>query len=82
MLLESGANINKIKTSGTLIGSTALIKASKEGHIDTVKALLDAGSEVNKKIIYGGRDFTALGFAKMEGFPEIVNLLKKYGAKE
>jgi ankyrin repeat protein len=58
---------------------TALISASNNGHIDTVKALLAKGAEVNAKDEYGE---TALACAKRCGHIEIAKLLEKAGAKE
>jgi len=44
-----------------------------------VKALLDAGTDVNAKDKDGG---TALKFADSRGYTEIVEILKQAGARE
>ena len=57
----------------------SLIRAAGRGHIDTVKALLEAGADLNAKDKEGK---TALMYAKEKNHTEIVHLLKKAGAKE
>jgi ankyrin len=42
--LANGADINAKENCG---GATALIRASKEGHLDIVRELLARGAEVN-----------------------------------
>jgi ankyrin repeat protein len=52
--------------------------ASYNGQLEVVKLLIEAGANVNSesKIRY-----TALMWAYKEGYLDIVNLLKKHGAK-
>jgi ankyrin repeat protein len=52
--------------------------ASEYGNIEIVKLLLEAGVDVNTKTKKGE---TALIYALNNGYTEIVNLLKKAGAK-
>ncbi len=73
-LLEAGADLN---AWDRLYETTALGWAAAEGHTETVQALLDAGADVNAKNEDG---LTALWWAA--GHTEIVELLKKAGAKE
>ncbi|MCH7804350.1 MAG: ankyrin repeat domain-containing protein [Acidobacteria bacterium] len=57
--------------------NSQLIEAAKNGDTVSIKALLDAGADVNAKNEDG---LTALWWAA--GHTEIVELLKKAGAKE
>jgi ankyrin repeat protein len=50
--------------------------AAAHGNKDTVRALLDAGAEVNAKDFTG---WTALHAAAFKGDPEIVQLLLEHG---
>jgi ankyrin repeat protein len=70
---------------------TALVGAARWGHTATVKALLEAGANVNAKstMVEEGlfssssvEDVTALTYVKENSHTEIVQLLKKAGAKE
>ncbi|HLA50394.1 MAG TPA: ankyrin repeat domain-containing protein, partial [Thermodesulfovibrionia bacterium] len=63
-------------------GITPLIMASKYGHTDIVKILLDKGADVNAKMLFLGKSETPLSNAEKEGHTEIVKLLKDAGAKE
>ena len=60
-------------------GVTALMMAADEGHIESVRTLLDAGADVNEK---NNNDYTALMLAKEQGHTEIAEILRKAGAKE
>jgi len=61
------------------LGNTALMYSAKTGHNETVKALLDAGSNLNLK---NNNEMTALMEAVVEGHIEIVKILQNAGAKE
>ncbi|RJP16707.1 MAG: ankyrin repeat domain-containing protein [Candidatus Abyssobacteria bacterium SURF_5] len=60
-------------------GRTALMKAAYNGSADAVKALLNNGADVNARDPW---DVTALTMATAQGRNEIVQLLKKAGAKK
>ncbi len=57
----------------------ALIRAAAGGHIETVKAMLDNGADVNAKDRFGR---PALMIADFFDHKQIVNLLKRYGVTE
>jgi ankyrin repeat protein len=54
--------------------------ASKNGHTEVVKLLLNKGAKANVKNIHDG--VTALMKARQNGYKKIVNLLIENGAKE
>ncbi|HKG23614.1 MAG TPA: ankyrin repeat domain-containing protein [Blastocatellia bacterium] len=54
-----------------------LMAAARKGDVETIKALLDAGTDVNSKTRYGA---TALSFAADKGNIEVVRLLLDRGA--
>ncbi|HVF90874.1 MAG TPA: ankyrin repeat domain-containing protein [Blastocatellia bacterium] len=54
-----------------------LMAAARKGDVETIKALLDAGTDVNSKTRYGA---TALSFAADKGRIEVVRLLLDRGA--
>jgi len=56
---------------------TTIVEASKHGHIDVVKTLLEKGVDINTKDEYG---YTALSYAALKGHAEVVDLLIEYGA--
>ncbi|MBR0234443.1 MAG: ankyrin repeat domain-containing protein [Synergistaceae bacterium] len=58
-------------------GSTALIRAAREGKAENVKVLIDAGADVNAKDKTG---YTALMIAADWGRAEIINILIDAGA--
>jgi hypothetical protein len=73
-LLDKGAEVN----ARNKIGDTALMGTAISDRADIVKILLAHGADVNIKNAYGE---TALSYAKTEGYPAIVHLLKQAGAK-
>lgn len=73
-LIAKGADVN-VKT---MHGLTALMLAAMR-HASIVKILLDAGADVNARTDNGR---TALAYAEVYQKNEIVDLLKKAGAKE
>ena len=72
-LLGRGANVNVQNDAG----STPLIEAVYNNHIETVRLLLEKGADPNSRKNDGA---SALGFAKK--YPQIVEMLKAAGAKE
>ena len=62
-----------------MTGLTALLYASVAGCTDIVRIFLEARADVNEK---GSEGTAALDAAVGEGYTEIVELLKKAGAKE
>lgn len=75
-LIDAGANVNARDFSGY----TALIISSYYGYnYDVVKLLLDNGADVNAE--NNGGD-SAMTVALRNGYGDIVELLKKHGAKE
>ena len=78
-LLNHGANINDVLTGKGASGWTALLFATVNGNKDLVEYLIKHGANVNHTSDEGS---TALSLAKQEKYKEIVELLKKAGAKE
>ena len=72
-LLKKGADINA--TGGC--DGTALVWASREGHVQIVQLLLEEGADINAVTRYGG---TALMFATRNGYEQIIRLLLEKGA--
>jgi len=72
-LLESGAD----KDAKTRDGYTALMLASRAGHIETVKVLVEGGASVNAVLPEDGA--TAIMFAIQEGHDDIVKYLCRDG---
>ena len=74
-LLQSGENPNAADEDNF----TVLMIASRQGHLDIVKILLDAG--VNLRAVDNTNGFTALIWAAEGGHPEVVQILLSAGAK-
>lgn len=74
---ECDAMANVDSTEQMTDGSTALMWASSEGHLEIVRALLAAGADVNAERRDG---LTALIFASTNGYFEIVQDLLTAGA--
>jgi ankyrin repeat protein len=73
-ILREGVDVN---ASFPVIGTRALIVAAAHGHVDTVKALVDAGADVNAADVTG---WTVLHAAAYKGDKQIVSLLLERGA--
>ena len=74
ILIKSGADVN-LKVNG----QPPLQQAIRGGRLDIVKALLDAGANAND---VGTTKDSMLKCAILRGKPEIVKVLRSYGAKE
>ena len=74
LLLDLGADPNKYNNGKR---DTPLTWAAFEGHYAVVKLLLEMGANTELPNLGGT---TPLGLAKREGYEDIVELLKKYGA--
>jgi ankyrin repeat protein len=72
MLIERGADVNAVNR----FGSTALLIAIREGRVDVVEALLQAGAHVNKAADRSGR--MPLTVAADEGRWPFVTLLARW----
>jgi len=75
LLIEAGADVN----NKDKYGDTPLIYSSILGYLDITKILIEAKADINAKNNYGN---TALIWALRNNHKEIVDLLKKYGAKD
>jgi ankyrin repeat protein len=73
-LLEAGADPNDIGPKGI----PNMYVAAEMGHIDTVKALINAGANVNATTSMFG--VSILGNTAEEGHADIVELLIQHGA--
>ncbi|MFB0552482.1 MAG: ankyrin repeat domain-containing protein [Phycisphaerae bacterium] len=75
-LISHGADVNAKEN----IGWTPLHSAVLHDHIDLAKLLLKKGADINAE--YGRGRNTPLSVAKGVSSTEIVELLRKHGAKE
>jgi len=73
-ILQEGGDVN---AAFPLVGTRALMVAAAQGHVDTVKALLDAGADANAADFTG---WTALHAAAYRGDKQIILLLLGRGA--
>ena len=82
ILVAAGANFNHVKKTG----ESALMLASKNCHVDAIKALIEGGSNVNYVILAGpgvpldSADTTALTYAAQYGHSVAVKILIDAGA--
>lgn len=79
LLRKNGANVNAALTRKNSSGWTALHYAAVNGDIELVKYLIKHGANVNKATAEGS---SPLFLAKMEGYDEIVKILRNAGAKD
>ncbi len=75
LLIDAKANLD---IQGRYAGTTALMWAAQYGSLDIVKLLIEAKANINLK---NNSEQTALTLANENGNMEIVNILKKAGAK-
>jgi ankyrin repeat protein len=68
-LIENGANVNERNA----MGATCLIYAATFNRLDIAKLLLLHGAQTQTK---DSRGFTALDHARIQGSPEMIDLLK------
>jgi hypothetical protein len=66
--LEQGVNVNNANTTG----NTALTDASEHGHVEMVRLLLDRGANINVKTYSPGQGLTALGFAVLGRYFDVI----------
>lgn len=74
LALANGADVNE---GSGYWHNTPLMQAARSGDTDTVRLLLDAGADVNRRNAGG---MTALSWATCSNHPEIVSLLLSAGA--
>lgn len=72
LLLSGGADINSATDNGT----TALMMAARENHLDTVALLLENGADLTVENEHGDN---ALAWAEKQNHQSIVKFLKNYG---
>ncbi len=75
-LLDNGADVNIKGTNGI---DTALMSAAGGGHKEIVKLLIDKGADVNA---IGSKGRTALAIAVDKNHSEIIEMLKRAGARK
>ena len=75
--MEHGVNVNAAMTDG---GTTALMWACEEGHLEIVRCLVEHGANLNAATTDGG--MTALMWACEMGHMDIVRLLLQHGADQ
>ena len=74
-LLSQGANVN-----GRAEDKTPLATAINNGHIDTVKLLIEKGADINSNVRYGYSWYTPVELAIVTDKYEIAKLLIRQGA--
>ena len=80
VLLDYGVPPNRSREGD---GVTALIRASDHGYLDTVKALLEHGADVNQATAshFGAKTYTSLQLATMNGHADVKKVLLENIAK-
>ncbi len=82
LLLEKGADPNQIPPIDQ--GMPVLFYAIQKKNLDVVKALVEAGADVNRRIpaIDPNKYYWPLAWARAQGTPEITEYLRRKGAKD
>ena len=75
ILLGLGANVNE----GDNWGYMPLHIAAHNGHVSTVRLLLEKGADINARIHNFHLPWTALMFASSNGHTDVVALLQSLG---
>jgi ankyrin repeat protein len=75
LLMDHDAEVNAKNNAGF----TALIYAAQGEHVENIACLIGLGADVNAKSKSGE---TALKFAEVSDRNDIIDLLKKNGARE
>ena len=70
LLLDSGANVNSVSSTGSRV--TPLYEAAYYGHLDVAELLIERGATVDAK---DRHNFTPLMYASAEGNSAMVELL-------
>ncbi|MCH5283511.1 MAG: ankyrin repeat domain-containing protein [Treponema sp.] len=83
-LISKGANVSAMCSdpADNIKYVTPLMFATISGDVDSVRALIKNGADVNAKAFRGLDSVTALGCAKYCGFTEIETHLRKSGARD
>ena len=76
--MRSGTDVNE---RGGVNDWTALMHSVHKNRLAAVRALVDAGADVNRRAGARGRD-TALRLAEIQGLSEIAVELRRHGAVE
>jgi ankyrin repeat protein len=77
-LIAAGADVDESANAGAMEGYTCLMMAARNQRPDLVKYLAENGADVNARTADGN---TPLSLAEKENNQEMVQLLKKLGAK-
>jgi ankyrin repeat protein len=77
-LLDRGADINSSDPVGDGVTTLMIAVMSETAPVELTKFLIDHGADINAKTADGQ---TVLDYAKRQGNPAIVDVLKKAGAK-
>jgi CubicO group peptidase (beta-lactamase class C family) len=74
---EAGAAKGSPETNSASSSKTAVARAARNGELDDMKRLLDAGADINAPCIYG---LTPLQLARLSGHKELAEFLIQRGA--
>ena len=78
LLIAGGANVNPTKTTSHPLYAAVSGRAGKE----TIEVLITNGADINVLVHFGGKNTTPLDEAIRKAQPEIVDFLRKHGAKK